>query len=71
MSEQLISQLCMTFDSMNTNDNKVRQQAEGYLKQVLTNPISYNEFNNKICFRSRALMVPFRAYFTFPQIHKR
>ena len=32
MSEQLISQLCMTFDSMGTTNNQVRTEAETYLK---------------------------------------
>lgn len=36
MSEQLISQLCMTFDSMSTTNNSVLLQAETYLKQVTT-----------------------------------
>eukprot|EP00347_Sterkiella_histriomuscorum_P021385 403334157 len=34
MSEQLISQLCMTFESMNTPDNNVRSQAQNFLKSV-------------------------------------
>jgi len=37
MSEQLIDQLCMTFDSMGTNNNQVRLQAENFLKQVWLN----------------------------------
>lgn len=32
MSEQLISQLCMAFDSMDTTNSTVRLQAENYLK---------------------------------------
>ena len=32
MSDQLISQLCITFDSMYTVNNDIRKQAEGYLQ---------------------------------------
>ena len=34
MTEQLLSQLSMTLDSMSTSNNIVRSQAENYLKDV-------------------------------------
>lgn len=34
MTEQLISELCMTLDSMGNSNNQSRTQAEAYLKQV-------------------------------------
>lgn len=41
MSEQLLDQLCMAFNSMNTPDNIARSQAESYLKQVRKTKIDY------------------------------
>lgn len=34
MSQQLLEQLCMTFDTMGTGTNDTRKQAEDYLKHV-------------------------------------
>lgn len=34
MSQQLLEQLCMTFDTMGTGNNDTRKQAEDYLKHV-------------------------------------